>query len=97
METKISLLENQIERLTNQIDEYKRQVTKLKENEKVYFHVLPSFFVFFNLSISGQCFHFMPTQNTKKPFSGVIRGYKMRTLDKNGLIAFVEGTSIIKI
>ena len=39
METKISLLENQIERLTNQIDEYKRQVTKLKENEKVYFHV----------------------------------------------------------
>lgn len=48
METKISLLENQIERLTNQIDEYKRQVTKLKENEKVYLPVLPSFFVFFN-------------------------------------------------
>ena len=41
--------------------------------------------------ISGQCSHFIPSENTRKPlaenfwFSGAFRGYKMGTLARNGL------------
>ena len=93
METKISLLENQIERLTNQIEEYKRQVTKLKENEKVFFMCYLHFFASFNKYISGHCSHFILSESTRKPFVVLSEG----TLFKNGLIDFVEGTSIKEI
>ena len=35
------------------------------------------------ISLKGQCFNFIPPENTRKP--QVFRGYKMRTLTRNRL------------
>lgn len=55
--------------------------------EQVFLQLLSSWHVHVvccHESISCQCFHFIPSENTGK-ISGNFRGYKMRTFTRNGL------------